>query len=490
MVIAGKFCRPPTFYDLEEVFQSCDADNKPTATTTDRCSNFHDTGFDGKKESCADYIAVCRHCGDATSAGNDSVGKKAQALTIPPDERDSTIAGIFNLLDIINCGVTETDLLSNIIIQRIANISQDDYNKAQSALQCKTYGSYTPSATCVPNGKYQQRIGQIDNLLGRTKSDKKLSEESRSELSNLATEVQEEVGSYGEGENDFRLVEYLGVLIQYMTDIQCPEPVNPQPPPAHDPGALWPIPYQDPNLDDDGFDRFGIGPIDCNDFDPSINPAAPEVCNNKDDNCNGLIDDAPDNDGDGVTICSFPPDCDDNNPRVSPLYEEICSNNIDDNCNGEVDEEPCIGCIDEDGDGFSPVGGSCGEVDCDDTNPDINPDAKEISNDGIDSNCNGRDNCFIATAAFGDPLDQRINILRRFRDTVLLKSDIGRYLVAFYYKMSPPIAAYIHQHKPLQVMTRVCLIPVITIISLIIDKKVPLCNIMRSKKPLTLLTTH
>jgi hypothetical protein len=254
-----------------------------------------------------------------------------------------------------------------------------------------------------------------------------------------------------------------------MTAIQCPEPVNPQPPPAHDPGALWPIPFQDPDLDDDGFDRFGIGPIDCNDFDPSINPAAPEVCNDIDDNCNGLIDDVTDNDGDGVTICSFPPDCDDNNPRVSPLYEEICSNQIDDNCNGEVDERPCIGCIDEDGDRFSPMGGSCGEVDCDDTNPDINPDAKEISNDGIDSNCNGRDNCFIATAAFGDPLDGRINILRRFRDTVLLKRDIGRYLVAFYYKVSPPVAAYIRKHRPLQVMTRACLIPVITIVSLIVD---------------------
>ena len=41
---------------------------------------------------------------------------------------------------------------------------------------------------------------------------------------------------------------------------------------------------------------------------------------------------------------------------------------------------------DEDGDGWSPVDG-----DCDDTDPDIHPDAEETAGDGIDSNCNDDD---------------------------------------------------------------------------------------------------
>jgi len=48
--------------------------------------------------------------------------------------------------------------------------------------------------------------------------------------------------------------------------------------------------------DADG-DGYGVGCAagnDCNDHDPAIHPGAAEVCNFKDDNCNGLVDEGPD----------------------------------------------------------------------------------------------------------------------------------------------------------------------------------------------------
>src|SRR5262249_7863069 len=51
--------------------------------------------------------------------------------------------------------------------------------------------------------------------------------------------------------------------------------------------------------------------IDCDDDDPAIYPGATEICDGKDNNCDGRIDEAPDMDGDGVG------DCVDNCPAVA-----------------------------------------------------------------------------------------------------------------------------------------------------------------------------
>ncbi|MCB9677292.1 MAG: hypothetical protein H6737_19430 [Alphaproteobacteria bacterium] len=48
-----------------------------------------------------------------------------------------------------------------------------------------------------------------------------------------------------------------------------------------------------------------------------------------------------DNDGDGF---SPPEDCDDSDPNVNPDAEEIKKNDIDDDCDGEVDEKKGCGC--------------------------------------------------------------------------------------------------------------------------------------------------
>ena len=51
--------------------------------------------------------------------------------------------------------------------------------------------------------------------------------------------------------------------------------------------------------------------------------------------------------------------------------------------------------------------------------------------------------CFIATAAYGSPLDDKVQILCKFRDTYLLKNILGRIFIKFYYSISPKIAEYI-----------------------------------------------
>ena len=64
------------------------------------------------------------------------------------------------------------------------------------------------------------------------------------------------------------------------------------------------------------------------------------------------------------------------------------------------------------------------------------------------------DSCFIATAAYGSYLDPQVRILRQFRDEHLLPNAIGKSLVGFYYRHSPPIADYISERDMLKAFVR------------------------------------
>jgi hypothetical protein len=69
--------------------------------------------------------------------------------------------------------------------------------------------------------------------------------------------------------------------------------------------------------------------------------------------------------------------------------------------------------------------------------------------------------CFIATAAYGSPLEPHVVALRQFRDRYLQQSELGRAFVRFYYRHSPPVARVIAAHDSLRLAVRMLRAPVV-----------------------------
>jgi len=66
--------------------------------------------------------------------------------------------------------------------------------------------------------------------------------------------------------------------------------------------------------------------------------------------------------------------------------------------------------------------------------------------------------CFIATAAYGTPTAEQLDVLREFRDVVLLESTAGSQFVALYYQLSPPVADFISGSSFLRTLVRELLV--------------------------------
>ena len=71
--------------------------------------------------------------------------------------------------------------------------------------------------------------------------------------------------------------------------------------------------------------------------------------------------------------------------------------------------------------------------------------------------------CFVATAAFGTPMADEVNVLRRFRDHYLDTNAVGRAFVAAYYRVGPVMADIIRDRPILRKGVRALLSPLIAL---------------------------
>jgi hypothetical protein len=156
--------------------------------------------------------------------------------------------------------------------------------------------------------------------------------------------------------------------------------------------------------------------LDCDETNGAVRPGATEACDGIDNDCDTMIDETFDMDGDTYTTCGTRPsgglspaliDCADNNPNRYPGACELCAlnsanntvacganndrgNNVDEDCDGYLDEtcSPCSN-ADPDGDTYSEC-----EGDCQPANGNISPGRAETC-DGFDTDCNATtmENC-------------------------------------------------------------------------------------------------
>lgn len=69
--------------------------------------------------------------------------------------------------------------------------------------------------------------------------------------------------------------------------------------------------------------------------------------------------------------------------------------------------------------------------------------------------------CFIATAAYGSPMAEEVQVLREFRDGYMLTNPVGKALTDLYYRVSPPMAGFIDEHPGIKPIVRAVLAPAI-----------------------------
>ncbi|MCC6873466.1 MAG: hypothetical protein IT378_04080 [Sandaracinaceae bacterium] len=163
---------------------------------------------------------------------------------------------------------------------------------------------------------------------------------------------------------------------------------------------------------------------DCNDSSAAIRPGATEtIGDGVDQSCDGLETCYTDSDGDGArttapvasadadcvdtgeALATAPLDCNDGSAAIRPGATEIAGDGVDQSCDGA---ETCYSNID--GDGYrtdvtrASTDTDCADAgealstlpsgDCNDNAGSIYPGATEVTGDGVDQSCDGREVCW------------------------------------------------------------------------------------------------
>jgi hypothetical protein len=77
---------------------------------------------------------------------------------------------------------------------------------------------------------------------------------------------------------------------------------------------------------------------------------------------------------------------------------------------------------------------------------------------------NTKSSCFIATAAYGTPFSEEIDVLRNWRDDFLEASYPGRLFIRTYYSLSPPVADNISESDGKRKIVRTALGPIVKVL--------------------------
>ena len=172
---------------------------------------------------------------------------------------------------------------------------------------------------------------------------------------------------------------------------------------------------------DDDLDGY-VASEDCDDTDATVHPNADELCDTKDNDCDGDIDEEAvdaltlyaDGDGDGYGLTDSTmmaceamdgysdrgDDCNDEDSGIYPGANEVCDG-ADNDCDTEIDEDATDTVTqyrDEDGDGYGDPnqeasvcdgteGYSANMDDCDDSAETVYPGAPERCDDNMVNDC-------------------------------------------------------------------------------------------------------